>query len=85
MARGAGVGECATRAHLARRLGVTRSHVTQVVGLLELAPEVVNSVAALGDPLPRADRQRALRPLLKLPAEEQRARSAGCLLPPRVG
>ena len=41
-----------SRAGLARRLGVSRARVTQVLGLLELAPETVDAVAGLGDPLP---------------------------------
>jgi hypothetical protein len=68
-----GAGECPSRADLARKLGVTRARVTQVLGLLELAPDVVTSVLALGDPLPQPIvTERMLRPLLKLPAEVQR-------------
>jgi hypothetical protein len=36
----------------ARRLGVTRARVTQVLQLLNLVPEVVSTIAALGNPLP---------------------------------
>jgi hypothetical protein len=65
-------GTCASRADVARRLGVSRARVTQVLGLLALAPAVVAAVAALGDPLPGpAVSERALRPLLGLPADEQ--------------
>jgi hypothetical protein len=65
-------GECASRADLARTLGVTRARVTQVLDLLGLAPDVVKSVAALGDPLPQPIvTERMLRPLLKLPANVQ--------------
>jgi hypothetical protein len=65
-------GACASRADLARRLGVSRARVTQVLGLLSLAPAVVAAVAALGDPLPGPTvSERALRPLLGLPAGEQ--------------
>lgn len=46
-------GECASRAELARKLWVSRSRVTQVLGLLDLAPQVVAALAALGDPLPK--------------------------------
>lgn len=46
-------GECASRADLARKLGMTRARVTQVLGPLDLAPEVVEALAALGDPLPK--------------------------------
>jgi hypothetical protein len=66
-------GECATRADLARKLGLTRARVTQVLGLLELTPEVVEALAALGDPLPKpVVTERSLRSLLVLPAEEQK-------------
>jgi len=66
-------GECASRADLARRFGVTRARVTQVLGLLGLAPAVVDAVLALGDPLPGPTvSKRMLRPLLRVPAKEQR-------------
>jgi hypothetical protein len=68
-----GTGECASRADLARRLGVTRARVTQVLGLLELTPEDVEALAALGDPLPRRIvTERGLRSLLTQPATEQK-------------
>src|SRR5437667_2369224 len=78
--RALGDGECPSRADLARQLGVSRARVTQVLGLLSLAPEVLDAIAALGDPLPRPIvTERLLRPLLKLPASEQRRilRNAG--------
>ncbi len=60
-------GERASRADLARQLGVT-----QVLGLLDLAPEVVEIVLGLGDPLSTpVVTERSLRPHLKLPVEEQ--------------
>lgn len=40
-----------SRAALARRLGVSRAHVTQVLRLLQLPPEVQQTVLALGDPI----------------------------------
>ncbi len=47
--------------------------MTQVLSLLELAPEVVTSLVAFGDPLPQPLlTERLLRPLLKVSAEEQR-------------
>lgn len=65
-------GECASQADLARALGVTRARVTQVLGLLELTPEVVEILVGLGDPLSTpVVTERSLRPLLKLPVEEQ--------------
>ena len=64
---------CSSRAELARALGVSRARVTQVLRLLELTPEVVEALAALGDPLPRPIvTERGLRSLLNLPAEEQK-------------
>ncbi|MBI2935769.1 MAG: ParB/RepB/Spo0J family partition protein, partial [Chloroflexi bacterium] len=68
-------GEVASRAVLARRLGVSRAHVTQVLRLLQLAPEVINSVVALGDPLPsKVIGTHALRTFTVLRHEEQMAR-----------
>lgn len=63
----------ASRADLARELGVTRARVTQVLDLLDLAPDVLNGVAALGDPLTQPIvTERMLRPLTRLPVEEQK-------------
>jgi hypothetical protein len=67
-------GKCSSRADLARELGLTRARVTQVLGLLDLAPDVVHAIAELGDPLPRPIvTERMLRPLLKLPIDAQMA------------
>jgi len=69
------LGMCLSRADLARKLGVTRARVTQVLGLLDLAPEVVHAITELGDPLSRPIvSERMLRPLLKLPVDRQMAR-----------
>ncbi len=66
-------GDCATRADLARKLGMTRARVTQILGLLELTPGVVEALASLGDPLPKPIvTERGLRWLLSLPAVEQK-------------
>ena len=52
---------------------MTRARVTQVLKLLELAPEVLDFIVALGNPLPRpVISERMLRPVLNLPAKEQR-------------
>jgi hypothetical protein len=65
-------GTLASRAALARELGVTRARVTQVLSLLDLAPEVARAVEDLGDPLASpVITERMLRPLLKLPADGQ--------------
>lgn len=73
--------ECGSRADLARKLGVSRARVTQVLGLLDLAPPVLEAVVGLGDPLPApVVTERSLRPLLKVPAEEQ-GRALGGIAP----
>ena len=68
-------GTCSSRADLARELGVSRARVTQILGPLDLAPEVVHTVVGHGDPLPHPTvTERMLRPLLKLSVERQMAR-----------
>jgi hypothetical protein len=53
-------------------LGVLRARVTQVLRLLDLAPETTEAIVALGDPLPGPIvSERMLRPLLELPSELQ--------------
>lgn len=48
-----GTKERSSQADLARKLRVSGARVTQVLGLLSLAPDVVQALAALGDPLPK--------------------------------
>jgi hypothetical protein len=63
-------GTCASRAELARALGVSRPRVTQVLKLLTLPPQVCEAITALGDPLPgRVITEHWLRRLLTQPAE----------------
>ncbi len=70
-------GEWPSRAALARQLGVCRVRVTQVLGLLELAPKVVHAIAVLGNSLPRSIVSE--RPLFTLPTvEQQRALERVC-------
>jgi len=79
-------GECASRADLARKLGVTRARVTQVLGLLELTPEAVEGLVALGDPLPKPIvTEHGLRSILKLPADEQKHVLRGIVESPVMG
>ena len=44
-------GEVSSRAALGRQLGVSRTHVTQVLGLLHLPEEEQQRALALGDPI----------------------------------
>jgi biotin operon repressor len=65
-------GKVASRAELARNLGISRARVAQVLRLLRLDPEVLESVVALGDPLPSpVITERRLRSLVDLPANKQ--------------
>lgn len=65
-------GEASSRAELARRQGVSRARVTQVLGLLTLPPKIVRKIRALGDPLESpAITERQLRPLIQYKVEEQ--------------
>jgi hypothetical protein len=68
-----GSGEHSTQADFARRQGISRARVTQVLQLLNLAPDVWHIIAALGDPLcSRSITEHRLRCLVHCPAEEQR-------------
>jgi hypothetical protein len=68
-------GEIRSRAELSKRIGVSRARVTQMLRLLQLPADVLDSVATPGDLLPRPFlTERALRPLVGLPVDEQRQR-----------
>ncbi len=61
-------GEAPNQADIARREGITRARVTQVMGLLRLAPEIQQQVLSLPDMIRRpAITERALRPIAQLP------------------
>jgi len=66
------MGDCRSLADLARKLGVSRARVTQVLRLLRLTPEVLQKIVALGDPLPSpVVTERVLRSIVNLPREQQ--------------
>ncbi|MBP2680477.1 MAG: hypothetical protein H6Q78_340 [Candidatus Krumholzibacteriota bacterium] len=61
-----------TKAVIARREGISRARVTQVIGLLRLAPEIQEHVLSLPDTVRRsAITERALRPIAQM--EDRRA------------
>jgi ParB-like chromosome segregation protein Spo0J len=63
-------GEVLNQAAIARREGITRARVTQVMGLLRLAPEIQQQVLSLPDAVRRpAITERALRPIAQFPQE----------------
>ena len=60
-------GGAASQAGIARREGVTRARVTQVMGMLRLVPEIQQHVLSLPDMVRRpAITERALRPIAKM-------------------
>lgn len=61
------VGEVKNQAAIARREGLTRARVTQVMGLLRLAPEILERVLALPDMAQRPTiTARSLRPIAQM-------------------
>jgi hypothetical protein len=58
------IGEVRNRADIARREGITRARVTQVMGLLRLAPEIQEQIQSMSATLHRPHiTERALRPV----------------------
>ena len=65
-----------TRTDVARELGVSKARVTQVLGLLKLAPEVQNALLALRDQKPlRFFSERRLRPLTRISHPKKQVRA----------
>jgi ParB-like chromosome segregation protein Spo0J len=65
-------GEARTQAEIARREGITRARVTQVMGLLRLAPEIQKHVLSLPDVVRRSvATERALRPIAQMKGRQQ--------------
>ncbi len=65
------------QAEIAKREGITRARVTQVMGLLRLAPEIQQYILSMPDAARRpAITERALRPITQLDSSaEQKAKS----------
>ncbi len=60
-------GEAANQAEIARREGITRARVTQVTGMLRLAPEIQRHILSMPNLVRRpAITERALRPIAKI-------------------
>jgi len=73
-------GEVSSRAELARKLGVSRARVTQLLKLRKMTPEVLKAIEALGDPMPSPIvSERKLRTIVNLPPCEQTHRVAAML------
>jgi len=60
-------GEMETQAAIARREGITRARVTQIMALLRLAPEIQEHILAMPESVGRpAISERALRPVVQM-------------------
>ena len=67
MPRAHDAGEVATQAEIARREGITRARVTQVLGLLRLAPEIQEHILGMQESAHRPTvTERAVRHLVKV-------------------
>ncbi|MFH1690930.1 MAG: hypothetical protein ABIE42_11975 [Candidatus Eisenbacteria bacterium] len=65
-------GEVDTQAEIARREGITRARVTQVMALLRLAPEIQDLILAMPEGVGRpAISERALRPIAQIEDPKQ--------------
>jgi len=65
-------GEVKSEADLARKLGISRVRVNQIVSVLKLAPQIITQIERLGDPLlSRIVTERMLRSHIGLPLKEQ--------------
>lgn len=68
-------GEIANQADIARREGITRARVTQVMGMLRLAPEIQQHILAFPQTFRRpAITERALRPITAIEARGEQLR-----------
>jgi hypothetical protein len=65
-------GEVRNQAEIARREAITRARVTQVMGMLQLAPEIQQQILSMPDALRRpVITERALRPIAHITKAEQ--------------
>jgi len=74
-------GEVANQAAIARREGITRARVTQVMGLLRLAPEILQHILALPETIGRPTiSERALRSITTFDDERQQLQAFADIL-----
>jgi len=66
-------GQAKNQSDLARKLGISRVHIHQILSLLRLNPLVVQELVKLGDPLKsRIITERMLRPYVNKSQQEQK-------------
>jgi hypothetical protein len=64
-------GEASSQAEIANREDISRARVTQVIGMLRLAPEIQQHILSLPDMIRRtAITERALRPIAQMEQSE---------------
>jgi ParB-like chromosome segregation protein Spo0J len=74
-------GEALSQADIARREGVTRARVTQVMGILRLAPEIRQRILAMPDvPGRQPVTERTLRPIAQIDDQNQQIAEFECLV-----
>ena len=71
-----------SRADLARRLGVSRARVTQLLNLLELHDEIRREILGLPAERQRCFTERRLRAIVALPSAEEQAKAFSLMGPP---
>jgi hypothetical protein len=65
-------GQAKSEADLARKLGISRVRVNQIVSVLKLAPQIITQIERLGDPLlSRIVTERMLRSYVGQPFKKQ--------------
>jgi hypothetical protein len=74
-------GETSNQAEIARREGITRARVTQVMGMLQLAPEIQQHILSMPVAVRRpAITERALRPIALIDERRQQLQQFEALL-----
>ena len=75
-------GEVRNQAEIARREGITRARVTQVMGMLRLAPQIQRHILSMPDMVHQPTiSERALRPITQMGDPEQQLAEFRCLSP----
>lgn len=68
-------GEVRNKTEIARREGITRARVTQVMGLLRLAPEIQDKILSFPDTLRPLLTERTLRPIVSITDSRAQSRA----------
>ena len=75
-------GEVSNQATIARREGITRARVTQILGLLRLAPEIQNHILSMPGTVGRPTiSERVFRSIMMLDDQQQQLHAFADILP----